>query len=221
MEYRRPNAWQVFTAILVLLMVFLVVACGAWMAAMVRELRAESSARQEVIEALAADYARLYAQAQAEGVNPDAPEPSVIAETVQRGDRGDRGDRGEPGYPGAPGPAGPTGLTGDTGAPGPTGPPGPAGAAGPAGSPGPPGPTGEPGAPGPPGEPGAPGAPGAPGETGPAGPQGPEGPTGPAGPAGPLCPDGSATTSTWLQTRSNPDMPTTQTWTLATLCVAS
>lgn len=223
MDYRRPNAWQVFTGILVILMGVLIVGGGAWMAAMVRDLRVESDARQDAIERLAADYASLYAQAQAEGVDPDAPEPSVVTEVARQGERG---DRGEPGFPGAAGPPGPTGFPGAPGAaglpgaqgvpgvPGPVGPPGPVGQSGPAG------PAGEAGAQG---EPGATGPAGPPGEMGPAGPQGPEGPTGatgPAGPAGPTCPDGTSLVTTWLQSRENPDIPTTQSWIPATICVA-
>ncbi|MFC8732191.1 hypothetical protein ACFT5B_07015 [Luteimicrobium sp. NPDC057192] len=130
--------------------------------------------------------------------------------------------RGADGAPGVPGPAGAEGLAGATGSAGADGAPGAAGAdgknatdtqvaaavaaycdahdqcRGPAGKDG---------------TNGKDGADGVDGATG------PKGDTGAAGPAGPTCPDGYAPTSLYVQTRTDPMLPTTQHWEQSTLCL--
>lgn len=109
--------------------------------------------------------------------------------------------------PGPTGPQGSQGEPGDPGEPGATGPQGPVGPAGPEGTQG---------------VSGSPGAQGSQGEPGPAGPQGvpgATGPQGPAGPAGPTCAEGTTPTTIWVQTRTDPFLPTTQQWRQATLCL--
>lgn len=208
MDYRRPNMFQVFTGVLVLLMAALVVGGGAWMATMVRDLRLESDARQEVIDGLAADYAALYAQAQAEGVEPDAPAPAEVAEVIRQGERGEPGATGPRGEQG---PTGPMGWAGAPGVAGPAGVQGATGATGPQGATGPAGPAGEPGPEGPQGPPGPAGA----DSTVP----GPAGPPGPTGPAGPSCPEGATRTTVSVEIRTDPNDLLSQEWRLVTLCL--
>lgn len=117
--------------------------------------------------------------------------------TGPRGDTGPRGPEGEPGPRGERGPEGDRGPQGEQGAQGDTGATGPEGDAGPMGETGPRGETGA---------------------TGARGPQGETGPAGPAGPAGPTCPDGYAPRALYVQSRTDPMMPLTQAWRLATIC---
>lgn len=169
---KRPNLFQVFTGILVVLMSLLVVGGGAWLATMVRDMRVDADRRDAELSALAEslDLAneRLEATGEAPVRVPDtsAVSPATPGPQGDMGIPGATGQRGEPGPEGKPGPAGPVGPIGPVGAPG------SAGARGSAGDDGDPGAQGEPG---PAGEPGAPG---------PAGPAGPQGPSGEAGPAG-------------------------------------
>lgn len=51
------------------------------------------------------------------------------------------------------------------------------------------------------------------------GPQGPAGPEGPAGAPGPTCAEGTTPTTIWVQTRTDPFLPTTRQWRQATLCL--
>lgn len=129
------------------------------------------------------------------------------------------------------GPAGVQGIQGRTGPPGETGPRGPLG---PRGGEGDPGSDGTAGADGKPGSDGAAGATGPQGEQGPAGVHGDQGATGPAGakgetgdagpqgatgPPGPACPDGYSPESRYIQTRTDPELPLTEVWQLATICI--
>jgi len=178
----------------------------------------ERDRQQQEIAALQSAIDEANVRLQGQGEAPvDVPEPSAELVPVP----GPKGERGEPGedstVPGPPGAAGE-----DSTVPGPRGPagesstvPGPRGANGTDGKdstvPGPPGPVGPVGPVGP---------------MGPAGPAGldstvpgPIGPMGPAGPAGPVCPVGTAESTYWLQTRTDPLIPTTQAWRRAVLCV--
>lgn len=214
-----PATWpKVGMWVLAALAAVLIVGGGAWMAYTIDDLRAEGQERQAILEQLAADYAALYAEAEAEGVNPSAPDPGkVVPESVAA--RGEKGDRGAPGPVGPQGPRGEDGRDGDDGADGKTGPAGPSGAKGPAGAAGAKGDQGEPGATGPQGPAGPKGDPGEPGPRGPEGPQGPPGPEGPQGPAG-GCPSGTTLETFWVQSRTDPFNPASQAWRHATLCVA-
>ncbi|GGM42138.1 collagen-like protein [Microbacterium saperdae] len=123
-------------------------------------------------------YVELYDEfTVATGEEPDAPEPSIVA---------NQGPQGEPGQPGPPGTVGPAGKDGGRGLPGEAGEPGAAGDKGDAGEPGQPGTTG------------TQGATGTQGPVGPTGPQGATGAQGPEGPAGPTCPDGYTATLAWV-----------------------
>lgn len=153
--------------------VVLVLGGWLWMALTIGDLRDSLAQRNATVDDLLGQYRDLYAEAQAEGVDPSAPtpddvelEPSVGPDgargpTGPRGANGPTGEQGQSGPPGPPGPAGPAGedgddgaagesITGPSGAPGPQGAPGESipGPAGPAGTAGPPGPAGAPGAPG-------------------------------------------------------------------------
>lgn len=188
---KRRQAWYFITIILV---VSVSLGAGWISASLARDTWKQQS------DTWQAQYLDLYEEfTQEVGQKPDAPAPDQIAE---------QGPQGDPGQPGDPGPAGPQGLPGKDGSPGP---------------------TGAPGAPGPTGETGATGATGSSGAVGPAGPQGiqgepgaagPAGPQGPQGVAGPTCPDGTTATMIWVQTRTDPFLPTTQQWRQATLCLA-
>lgn len=199
---RRPSLVEWWLGFVVLLIAILVVGGGAWMAHTINDLREEGFTRQATIERLAADYADLYAEAQRQGVEPEAPAPEDVAREAESkaGPPGDRGPRGEPGADGTDGAAGDDGEPGEPGAPGPRG---PAGVAGERGIPGDTGPMG------PPGPAGVDGAPG---------PTGPPGPAGAVGPAGAACPDGTTPTTYWVQTRTDPMLPTTQQWRQAAVC---
>lgn len=145
------------------------------------------------------EYVSLYDEFTAStGQEPDAPEPSDVAQDAPEAIPGETGPAGIAGLPGPAGPRGPgptaqqvlDGITScfsagtctaPRGEPGPEGKPGadsvipgPVGAIGPVGPIGPIGLTGPVGPAGPPGADGAPG------------------PAGPVGPAGPTCPDGYA-----------------------------
>lgn len=151
----------------------LVVLSLAWVVLTAQDLAAAGAARQQTLDLLVHQYAELYEQAEEEGVNPDTPEPSEIAEQVvpTQGLTGARGDMGEPG------------RTGPQGEPGATGEPGPSGATG---------------ASGPSGSAGANGEPGPAGPQGPAGADGAAGPAGADGAPGPTCPDGSTLVEAWV-----------------------
>lgn len=146
----------------------------------------------------------------ADDVIEDTPPPAGPAgpagaqgaqgEQGDRGPAGVRGPQGRTGPPGEIGPEGPVGPRGETGARGDFGPSGADGAIGPQGDTGPMGPAGAPGTPG------APGADGA------------IGPMGPPGPAGPVCPEGYSATSYYVHTRTDPLLPLTASWQLATIC---
>jgi hypothetical protein len=159
--------------------------------------RERSDARQQAIDVLGGDVRTLREQLEAEGIDPDVPDPGErVGPTLVPGPAGPLGPRGlagpeglegipgAPGLTGPPGPEGSQGVAGLTGPLGPTGERGEPGVAGPPGEAGPAGPAGDTGPSGPAGEPGATGPQGDPGPTGPAGPAGPQGPQGPAGPAG-------------------------------------
>lgn len=190
--------------VVVLGIVATIVGGGTWMATTIDSLRSEGDQRQAVIDQLTTQYADLYAEAQREGLEPSAPEPDEVAQQAEAvvGPQGERGPKGEPGA---------VGDAGRDGEPGPPGPPGEAGPRGPAGV------TGERGIPGDTGPMGPPGLDGAPGPQGPAG---PAGPAGPPGPAGATCPDGTTPLDVWVQTRTDPMLPTTQQWRHATICAA-
>lgn len=174
----------------------------------------------EAIAVLREQYAELYRQATAAGVDPDTPSPAALTETL-RGEPGPAGRDGAPGVDGGQGPVGPVGPAGTPGEIGPAGPPGPQGTTGPAGPTGAVGPAGAPGAPGEVGPAGPPGPQGDPGPAGPPGETGPAGEPGSTGAAGPTCPEGVTPTSTWVQTRDDVGVPASQRWQLATLCLSS
>lgn len=135
----------------------------------------------------------LYDQLLATGVEPEGDRPVVT--TPAPGEQGPEGKRGPQGEQGEPGERGLPGLPGSPGLPGANGEPG-------ATVMSPQGPSG------PPGQDGAPGA------------QGIQGPQGPAGTPGPTCAEGTTATTIWVQTRTDPFLPTTQQWRQATLCLA-
>lgn len=198
---RRPSP----VAILAALLAALAVVGVSWLIIRAEGLatagdrrQAQITEQQATITDLVDQYAELYAQAQEQGVKPTTPAPqSLPAQTI----RGERGERGEQGIKGPVGAVGPAGAAGE---PGPTGPPGPVGATGAAGSPGARGDTGPQGPAG---------------EQGPQGEPGPVGPPGPPGAAGPTCPEGATPTTVYVQTREDANLPTSQAWRLATLCV--
>lgn len=111
--------------------------------------------------------------------------------------------------------AGPRGIPGVTGPRGPQGPSGATGATGEAGS------TGQAGESGPGGAQGAQGPKGDTGATGATGPQGPAGDKGEKGDPGPLCPTGTTATQIWVQTRTDPFLPSTQQWRQAWICTTT
>lgn len=148
-------------------------------------------------------------------VPSSAPRPApqiILGEPGPPGPRGEQGRTGPPGEIGPRGPLGPRGPKGEAGTDGEPGAVGAAGSDGAAGIPGEQGPQGEPGPQGVHGEQGPAGPQGAKGDTGPQGPQGPP------GAAGPTCPEGSTPQSYYVQTRTDPMMPLTQAWRLATIC---
>jgi hypothetical protein len=210
---RRPTLAGTLAAIVGVLVVLVL----AWVIFTAQDLAAAGRHRQEILDEqsaqltqLVTEYADLYEQATDAGLEPDTPAPTALptpspgerGATGSTGSQGPPGPRGLDGREGGIGPAGPPGA--DSTVPGPQGATGATGAAGPAGPQGDPGPQGEPGPAGPQGEPGAPG---------------PEGPAGPAGPAV-TCPEGTALTSTYVQTRDDPLSPVSQVWRLASLCLA-
>lgn len=127
------------------------------------DLRRTIAENQAAMAVLVDQYADLYAQAQAEGVNPDAPEPEKLDEVLPvplsgaQGEPGrppthlevlaavtsycdSRGNcRGQPGATGATGPVGPAGVQGGAGERGSDGAQGATGAAGSNGKDGAPG----------------------------------------------------------------------------------
>lgn len=144
------------------------------------------------------------------GDKPKAPAPDEVAEKAPQDEQGPPGSSGPEGDRGAPGVSGKDGKPGPEGSTGPAGPPGATGDQGATGEPGPVGPAG------PPGPMGSSGPVGPAGETGSAGPVGPQGPR---GEAGPTCPEGTALTTIYVQTRTDPFLPTTQQWREASLCL--
>lgn len=176
----------------------------------------ERDQQQREIAALQAAVDEANERLEGTGEDPvEVPEPSaeVVPVPGPQGERGERGPAGPSGALGAPGEDGADGAAGARGEAGEDGATGATGATGLSGSPG------DTGAQGPPGPPGAKGDAGPAGATGATGAQGPPGPEGPPGPAGPTCPTGSTATSFWVQTRTDPFIPTTQAWRQATLCI--
>lgn len=143
--------------------------------------------------------------------NPYCQDPVVSKKDVEEAKQG---PQGLPGLPGATGPAGSAGPPGRNGAAGEPG------ATGDKGDPGGTGATGATGAQGDPGSPGGQGPKGDKGERGEPGPQGPQGPQGIPGVTGPLCPEGTSSTQIWVQTRTDPMLPTTQQWRQTYICTA-
>lgn len=219
---KRPNVFQVFTAILVLLMAALVVGGGAWLATMVRDLRLESVDREDQIgqlsQAVEEANDRLSAVGEAPVAVPDTSTPArgEDGDDGQAGPQGPKGDMGEPGRQGPagePGPPGEVGATGATGARGPSGIDGTQGTQGAQGEPGQPGP-------GPSDEQVAAAlAAFCAANNGCAGPQGPQGTTGPAGEPGapgPACPAGSEPQNITVATFDDLGLPSQRT---ITACV--
>jgi len=163
--HRRPTSSNLITVTLAVILVGILL----WLLAWARVLAIRDHERQQQIGNLVAQYGQLYEEAQAKGVEPEAPTPSKVEEDAKSsavpGPRGERGERG------------------------PIGPIGPAGIQGLVGPPGIPGLPGE-SIVGPQGEPGSDGLDG--GTV--VGPQGEPGPAGAdstvPGPAGPTCPPG-------------------------------
>jgi cell division protein FtsB len=181
---RTSIVWAVVACVIALLIAGLLW-LGAGVASLQRlaDQRAKVNTEQDqALAALSNDSARLRAELEKKGVNPDtvAPPPSERTGNIppMPGPQGPQGIPGLQGLQGVPGPQGPAGKDGTSCTPdipacvGPAGPPGPAG---PAGA------DGKDGAAGPSGADGKDGATGPVGPTGPAGPSGSAGPTGPAG----------------------------------------
>lgn len=220
MRLPRVPLRDAVTATIILVAIGVVVFTIATMASSIERNR-------QMYDDLHERYTQLYEEAVESGVAPDAPAPEEVpdpepapVETLV-GPKGERGPQGLPGKDGATGPQGLVGepgidglngLNGEPGAAGAGGLRGEAGSAGADGAPGPAGPAG------PKGDAGATGAQGPAGPAGPTGPPGPEGQPGPAGEPGPTCPDGYATSYLWVQTRTDPFLPTTQAWKQATIC---
>jgi cell division protein FtsB len=181
---RTSIVWAVVACVIALLIAGLLW-LGAGVASLQRlaDQRAKVNTEQDkALAALSNDSARLRAELEKKGVNPDtvAPPPSERTGNIPpmpgpQGPQGIPGLQGLQGIPGLQGPAGPAGKDGTSCTPdipacvGPAGPPGPAG------------PAGKDGAAGPSGADGKDGATGPVGPTRPAGPSGSAGPTGPAG----------------------------------------
>lgn len=204
-ETPRKNPWgfTVTVAILVLLLIGL----GTWFLVNLVDRNARLNtlvaAQREEITHLTEDLISsqenaqaLYDQLLSLGEAPEGINPEVLP---VEGPQGVQGAQGLPGIPGLRGPPGPQGAPGESVT----------------------GPQGDAGAPGAPGADGAPGPQGPPGEQGAQGPQGPQGEAGPPGPAGPVCPEGFTQTTIWVQTRTDPFLPTTQQWRQSTLCLAA
>ncbi len=202
-ETPRKAAWG-FT-VTVAILVLLLVGIGVWFLGNLVTRNAElgdtvSAQREEIADltddlvASQANAQELYDQLLALGEDPEGqnPETLPVGPEGPRGPAGDPGAQGLPGEEGPPGPSGPAGPQGQTGQTGPVGESGEPGPAGPQGPAGPAGPQGEPGA---------------------------TGPQGPAGPAGPACAEGTTPTTIWVQTRTDPFLPSTQQWRQATLCL--
>lgn len=179
---RRPTGIEVGIGLVIAAAFALIVAGALALSSTIANLRETAGEQELALARLTDDYARLYAEAQASGVEPEAPAPEDVAESLPMP---------VPGARGADGPVGPRGETGTTGPrgpqgePGPKGDPGPQGATGATGAAGTAGARGEAGSAGAKGDAGAAGAPGPQGEPGPQGPAGPPGDIGPVGPAGP------------------------------------
>lgn len=154
---RRPSATILAAVVSGVSVLALIVGGFLIMAASNADLRHTLDDNQAAMAVLVDQYADLYAQAQAEGVNPDAPEPEDVAESLPTPAVGERG-------PAGPGPSASEVLFAVTAYCDSRG-----NCRGPAGSPGPGGAKGEPGEPGPTGQTGADGA------TGARGPQGEQG----------------------------------------------
>lgn len=210
---RRPTLSGAIAAVIGVLVVTVL----GWTVLTAQDLAARGRERQDTFNHLLQQYADLYEQAQQEGVRPDTDAPSTFPTALP----GVKGDTGANGPKGDPGPQGLPGVNGQKGDPGSTGPQGIPGETGASGAPGAPGAAGATGAKGDTGDQGPAGPPGAQGEPGPAGPQGPQGAAGADGQAGATCPTGFTPTSTYVQTRSDPQNPLTQDWSLSTICVAS
>jgi hypothetical protein len=143
----KPRDWswfnRIFFALFVLALIGVIVFLG-WRQSVASDERAA------LIQALAQSNEQL----RDEGIEPEAPEPEQIVESIvgPTGATGPRGPQGEPGedstVPGPPGPPGQQGATGATGTSGAAGPPGesvtgPQGPAGETGATGAQGPQGE------------------------------------------------------------------------------
>lgn len=157
---QRPNGVTVLIGVLFAATLGLVLAGGLALSATIASLREHSADQALALAQLASDYSDLYAQAEAEGVNPDVPEPDAVVQTLPTPVAGERGPAGPGpsdndvaravaaycdsrgncrGAAGPTGPTGPTGATGATGDVGATGQPGADGAQGPRGTAGEPG----------------------------------------------------------------------------------
>lgn len=162
---RRPSGTLIATAVSIAAVITLVIGGLILVAQSNADLRHTLNENQAAMAVLVDQYADLYAQAQAEGVNPDAPEPEKLDEVLPTPLSGAQGEPGRP----------PTGFEIATavesycdsrgncrGAPGPPGPSGPGGPQGPQGGAGERGSDGAQGAPGSAGANGKDGAPGRP-----------------------------------------------------------
>lgn len=163
----------IFTWIVGVLLVGLVVGGFVWLGKANGDLRDRLAEKDGDVLELVTQYRSLYDEATKDGVEPDAPAPAEVEESIAAAPA-QPGERGEPGPVGASGKdgasvVGPPGATGPAGAPGVgtqgpagkdgvsvAGPAGPAGRDGVDGPPGPQGPAGESivGPPGTSGEPG-------------------------------------------------------------------
>jgi hypothetical protein len=164
-----PHRRRPFSSFVTVALILLIVGALIWLLAWARVLAVRDHDRAEQIGALVAQYEQLYEEAQAKGVEPEAPTPDEVEAGTKVGPQGIRGPMGPQGIQGIPGPPGIPGLPGT---PGFDGLDGFDGLPGIQGAEGPSGPSG------------------AQGLQGPQGDQGIEGPAGPAGPPGATCPDG-------------------------------
>ena len=151
---RRPSGIQVWLGVVIAMIVALLLGGGLWMATTIDSLQVQARARQASLDVLMGQYADLYRDSQAAGVDTTAPDPVNAAEPPP-GDRGLPGVAGLNGADGRPGRDGINGLagldglaglSGTNGADGATG--APSTVAGPAGADGADGAAGAPGAPG-------------------------------------------------------------------------
>lgn len=214
-EAKRRDVRRV-TLVAVALLVLMGIMAGLWIADLTRSRdywRNTGITLQQQKDELTEKYTGLYDEfVQETGRLPDADTPNQAAKAGPPGPEGPEGPPGPQGPPGSVGPQGAQGL------PGPVGPAGEQGQAGADGADGAQGIQGAPGVEGPAGDAGQPG---------PAGPKGAVGPAGPAGPAGadgapgPACPDDYTLKPFYLQTRTDPQAPSTSHWEQAVVCVPS